>query len=338
MESSNDHQRPYFAGVDVGGTNIKIGIVDNNGTTLVKSQIRTEAETGPEDAVRRTAAALSELIRSKGLARDDVVAVGLATPGTMDVPAGLILEPPNLPNWRHFPIRDCLSEACGKRVTYANDANAAAFGEYWVGSGRDEPSMIMLTLGTGVGGGIIIHGMSVDGEHSHGSECGHVIIDYNDEARICGCGQRGHLEAYASATGLIKRAREVLETARPTSIRERLEEGASLTPLLLAQEAEKGDALSTDLIMETAMYLGVGVVTLTHTIDPGAVVLGGAMNFGGCESELGRMFLERVREEFRRRAFPVLIEKVSIDFASLGGDAGYIGVAGIARQAYLQSG
>jgi glucokinase len=328
-----DAKGPFYVGVDVGGTNVKFGLLDDDGRTIAQTKIRTKSENGPVDAVRRMAETLRAMVADAGMDYAHLAAVGLATPGTMDVPAGKLLEPPNLPTWRQFPIRDRLKEACRKPVAFANDANAAAFGEYWVGSGKAYPSIVMLTLGTGVGGGIIIGDMSIDGEHSHGSECGHIIIDYGKNARMCACGQRGHLEAYASATALIKRTEEMLVTARPSSVRERLEGGDALTPLLLAEEAEKGDGLSLELILETAMLLGVGIVSLMHTIDPGAVVLGGAMNFGGHRSELGRRFLERVREEVRHRAFPVVADKVTVDFASLGGDAGYIGAAGIARAA-----
>ena len=144
----------------------------------------------------------------------------------------------------------------------------------------------------------------------------------------------GHLEAYASATALVKRTREALAAGRPSTLTDRVAGGEEVSGLMLAQEAEKGDQLSLDLILETAMYVGVGAVSLMHTIDPGAVILGGAMNFGGSESALGRRFLERVREEVRRRAFPIPAEKTVIDFAVLAGHAGYIGAAGIARQAY----
>jgi glucokinase len=331
LTSVSDAEAPLYAGVDVGGTNIKLGVVDNRGRTLARSKLRTESQSGPEDAVRRMAAALRSLVDQLPVTPTELRGVGLATPGTMDIPAGLILEPPNLPTWRHYPIRDRLSEECGKPVAFANDANAAAYGEFWVGSGKEFPSIVMLTLGTGVGGGIIVDGHLIDGQHSHGSECGHIIIDYHDEARMCPCGQRGHLEAYASATALVRRTEEVLATARPTSIRTCLDRGESLTPLLLAREAAKDDALALELILDTAKYLGVGIVSLIHTIDPGAVVLGGAMNFGAHGSALGRRFLERVRQEVHRRAFPVLVDKVTVDFASLGEDAGYIGAAGIAR-------
>lgn len=332
--SLDEAESPFFVGVDVGGTNIKFGLMDNQGRTLAYSKIPTEAKRGPADAIERMATEFQGLVQASGVSLTDVVAVGLATPGTMDIAAGMILEPPNLPTWRHFPIRDRLAEALDRPVSYANDANAAAFGEFWVGTGKNVPSLVMLTLGTGVGGGIIIGDLSVDGEHSHGSECGHIVIDYQPDARVCACGHTGHLEAYCSAKALIKRAEEVLREDRPSSVRERLNAGEPLTPLMMAEEAEKGDKLSRELIFELAKYLAVGVTSLVHTIDPGAVVLGGAMNFGGNDTDLGRRFLDTVRAEFKRRTFPVPAEKVEIDFAQLEGDAGYVGAAGIARAAW----
>jgi glucokinase len=325
-------KRPLFAGVDVGGTNIKLGVVDDLGRTIGRSSIQTLVEDGPDKAVDRTATGLRKLLTDCHVDPADIAAVGLGCPGTMDIARGMFLTPVNLPGWDQFPIRDRLAGVTHKPVSFANDANAAAYGEFWVGGGRDYHSIVMLTLGTGVGGGIIIGDLSIDGENSHGSECGHIIIDYRDDARMCSCQRRGHLEAYASATSVVKRAEEALaDQAKKTSVRAKLAAGEELTTLLLAQEAEAGDKFSLDLILETAMYIGVGAVSLMHTIDPGAVILGGAMNFGGHESALGRQFLERVRQEVRARAFPTLIERTVVDFAHLGGHAGYIGAAGIAR-------
>jgi glucokinase len=328
-------KRPLFAGVDVGGTNIKLGLVDDLGRTISRSSIQTLVEDGPDQAVERSVHGLRKLMSDCGVAKAEIAAVGLGSPGTMDIPRGMLLSPVNLPGWDKFPIRDRFAHLLEKPVWFANDANAAAYGEFWVGGGRDYHSMVLLTLGTGVGGGIIIGDLSVDGENSHGSECGHIIIDYRPDARMCSCKRRGHLEAYASATSVVKRAEEALADASlKTSLRAKLAAGEELTTLLLAREAEAGDRFSLDLILETAMYIGVGAVSLMHTIDPGAVILGGAMNFGGHESALGRQFLERIRQEVRARAFPTLIERTVVDFAHLGGHAGYIGAAGIARMNY----
>jgi glucokinase len=326
-------QPPFYAGIDLGGTNIKIGIVDDLGRAVYKGVIPTETEKGPEDGSRRMGQHLLESIDKLRLQPGDIKGVGLGSPGSMDIPAGMLLEPHNLPGWYNFPIRDRVSHHCRMGVTFANDANAAAYGEFWVGIGRHFNSMVLLTLGTGVGGGIIVHDLSIDGEHSHGSECGHIVIDCRDDARVCPCGRPGHLEAYASGTAVIERTQEALPEHPSSSLHKRLAAGEELTPLMIAQEAEKGDEFSYEIVMQTARYLGAGVVSVAHMIDPDGVVLGGAMNFGGHASPLGRRFLEVVKEQMHRLAFPVVAEKVAVDFASLGGDAGFIGAAGVARLA-----
>lgn len=327
-------RRPLFAGIDLGGTNIKVGVVDDLGRPLSWLSVPTEVERGPEDGAQRMAQAVHAAIAQAGVKPADIARVGLGTPGTMDIPAGKFLNPPNLPGWDEFPIRDRVSEHAGLPVTFANDASAAAYGEFWVGSGKMHRSMVMFTLGTGVGGGIIIGDLSIDGEHSTGSELGHIIIDCNDDALMCNCGQPGHLEAYASATAVIRRTETALRNGRKSSLTARVAGGAELSPLIVAEEADRGDELALELVLDTARYLGVGVVSLMHTIDPSAVVFGGAMTFGGHETDLGRRFLARVKQEVQRRAFPVLAEKTVIDYASLGGDAGFIGAAGIARVAH----
>ncbi|MCE9527701.1 MAG: ROK family protein [Planctomycetales bacterium] len=330
--SPQEAKRPLFLGVDVGGTNIKLGVVDDEGRVVAKTQIPTHEEAGPPDAVQRARHAVDELLGELGLVMKDLAAVGLATPGTMDIPAGMIVHPHNLPHWYDFPIKKCVADSFGLPVSYANDANAASYGEFWVGSGKVYHSIVLLTLGTGVGGGIIIGDLSVDGEHSHGSECGHIIVDNSPSARMCGCGQPGHLEAYCSATALVKRAElELVAKARKTSLANRVAKGEELTALMISEEAEIGDAFSNDLIQELATWLGLGIVTLMHTIDPGAVILGGAMNFGGHDAPVGAKFIARVRSVVRQHAFPIPAQRTTIDFATLGGDAGFIGAAGIAR-------
>jgi glucokinase len=324
-------KHPLFLGFDVGGTNIKLGLVDNEGRPIAHTKIVTEEERGPRDAVKRARVAVDEMLAKLGLSVTDVAGVGLCVPGTMDIPRGMFLQPHNLPHWHYFPIRDCVAEAFGLPVAFANDANAAAYGEFWVGSGQQFHSIIMLTLGTGLGGGIIIGELSIDGENSHGSECGHILIDTSPTARMCGCGQPGHLEAYCSATALVERTHALIAQGRPTSLSERIGETSPLTALMIAEEADRGDSLAYETIMELATWLGLGIVSLMHTIDPGAVILGGAMNFGGREDAVGHRFLEQIRGIVRKRAFPIPAQRTVIDFATLGSDAGYIGAAGIAR-------
>jgi glucokinase len=327
---------PFFVGVDLGGTNTKVGVVDDLGRPLSWLSIPTRPKKGAEDTTRRMGEAVRRAIRMAKLKPEEVPRVGLGSPGTMDIPAGKLIKPVNLRGWDDYPIRDKLSHYCQLPVAFANDAAAAAYGEYWVGSGRSFHSLVLLTLGTGIGCGIIIGDLLIEGENSHGAECGHILIDPSNDARWCGCGQRGHLEAYASATAVIKRTKEALAAGVSSSLADREADGEDVTPIIVAEEAEGGDKLSLEIILDTATYLGIGIVTLIHTIDPSGVLLGGAMTFGGKDSKLGRRFLARIRREVSRRAFEVLAERTKIYFASLGGDAGFIGAAGIARLEYLK--
>lgn len=330
-------ESPFYAGVDLGGTGIKVGLVDNAGRTLAYRKIPTDVPSGPEEGARRMGETVAALAAEIHVDLDAIAHVGLASPGTMDVPRGMLLEPHNLPGWYNFPIRDRVAHHCDRPVAYTNDANAAAYGEFWVGTGSEFHSMVLFTLGTGIGCGVIIGDLLIDGENSHGAECGHIVIDLADDARLCGCGKTGHLEAYASATAVIKRTEEALAADATGELADRVASGAEISPLLLAEAADEGDALALELILETARYLGVGAVNLMHTIDPDGVVFGGAMTFGGHASPLGRQFLDRIRQEIQLRAFPVLAQTTKIDYASLGGDAGYLGAAGIARRAHQNS-
>lgn len=326
---------PFFLGIDVGGTGIKFGIVDDHGRTIARTSVPTHQEKGPEDACRRMREVSHQLVTDAGLDMHSIVHVGLATPGTMDIAAGMLLQPHNLRAWWNFPIRDELRNVIEKPVAFQNDANAAAYGEFWIGSGEDFRSLVLFTLGTGVGGGIIVDGMLISGEHSHGSECGHTYIATDSEARMCGCGRAGHLEAYASATAVVKRTEEALAEGRASSLSQRIANGETLTALMVSEEAEKDDELALEIVMKTAEYLSYGAVNLIHIIDPEAVIFGGAMDFGGNATDLGRRFLERIRTETHNRAFESLERRTHIDFASLGGYAGYIGAAGVARASYM---
>jgi glucokinase len=324
-------QKPFFVGLDVGGTNIKIGVVDDAGQTLAYASMPTEQDKGAEDACRRMADVVRRLLDENKIDARDVARAGIATPGPMDIAKGMILRPGNLPGWWDFPIRDRVSHHLKLPVTFANDANAAAYGEFWSGAGKQYHSLVLLTLGTGVGGGIIIGDTLVEGEHSCGSECGHILINPADDAPMDSLGKRGSLESYCNASAVLGRALAALGGNSVTSLAKRRAAGEEITPQVVAQEAEKGDEVARRVIMETADWLAIGIVTFIHTIDPNAVVLGGAMTFGGNGTAIGRAFLQRIRDGVRPRLLEPLRDAVKIEFASLGGDAGYIGAAGLAR-------
>lgn len=324
---------PYFWGIDVGGTSIKCGLVDSDGHTIAYEQIPTLEPEGPAAGVRRTAAVISETeIRCGVVGR--VPRIGMGAPGPMDLPKGYLVAPPQLPSWWDFPICGELTKATGREVSFLNDANAAAYGEFWLGSGAQQSSMVLLTLGTGVGGGIIVENELINGVNSFGSECGHIMVDPSADAQICAWGGgRGQLEAYASASGVALRTRRRLGEHPESSLYSYLKQPENqLTSKCVYDAAVTGDPFALSMVDDTARWLGVGVTTVVHMIDPGSVVLGGAMNFGGAGSPIGQRFLAGVREEFRIRTFPNVFEGTQITFATLGADAGYLGAAGYAKK------
>ncbi|MCA9133159.1 MAG: ROK family protein [Planctomycetales bacterium] len=325
---------PFFLGVDVGGTNIKLGLLDNEGQTLAYDSIAT-GDHGGAVSMREAAEACRQLARRAGVDFGDIVRAGLGAPGPMCLPSGMLLDPVNLPSWHNFPVRQALSDQLGLPVSFVNDANAAAFGEFWVGSGKQHNSLAMFTLGTGVGGGLIVEGQLIHGSNSFGSEVGHVVVNCRPDARQCvwGGGQ-GQLEAYASASAVAAEATAQLQAGAESCLREVLASGQPLTAKHIYQAALEDDAFSLKIIDEAAFYLGVGLTNLVHMIDPGLVLLGGAMNFGGRHCRIGQRFLAAVTAEFEKRTFPNVFAGTKIEFASLGGDAGYIGAAGIAHQDY----
>lgn len=329
-------ESPFYWGIDIGGTGIKIGLVDSVGQTLAYHRIPTRQDEGPKAAMQRVAEFVQETENLLGVS-DQVVRVGLGAPGPMDLPRGYLVAPPQLPDWWDFPIRDTVANLLGKPVSFLNDANAAAYGEFWLGSGRSELSMVLLTLGTGVGGGIIVDGELVNGVNSCGSECGHIIIDPSPTAQLCVWGGgRGHLEAYASASGVVQRTRMRLTEGAESSLSGLLGGNDSeLTAKKVYEAATQGDDLALEIVDNTGHWLGIGVTTLVHTLDPGSVVLGGAMNFGGQGDPIGERFREKISDAFRERTFPNIFEGTTITFASLGADAGYLGVAGYARKEHL---
>src|SRR5262249_35106394 len=239
-----------------------------------------------------------------------------------------ILDPPNLKPWRNVPVRRHIHDVFKVPTAFQNDANAAAFGEYWVGAGREAHSMVLFTLGTGVGGGVILGDLVLEGEHSHGAEVGHMKIEMTNP-RQCGCGRWGCLEAYASATAVVKRAHDALtEQPGASALEIVLRESGEITSRDIFVAAAAGDAVATKIVEDTAYYLAVGTMNLMHLIDPDMVVYAGGM------IAAGEPFLNRIRHHVNELAFPVPAARTRLCYAQLGGDAGFIGAAACGRQLY----
>lgn len=354
-------EKQFFLGVDVGGTNIKIGLVDQLGQTLGTASISTRAAQPAQQAIDRSADACRRIAHEAGVAWPDVAAAGLGVPGPMSLPDGCLFDPSNLPGWHNFYAQPALQKALGIPVSFINDANAAALGEAWIGGGAAHRSLALFTLGTGVGGGLITEGHLINGVNSFGSEMGHMVVDSSPDARLCVWGGgRGQLEAFASASAVAAQAAAGVQ-AGVDSILCRLQELRSsvaadptsgerasdhrydkdhsdtddddeITAKDVYLAAQAGDGFALELVDEAAFYLGIGVTTAVHLIDPGIVLLGGAMNFGRTDCPIGRRFLKGVIDEFQRRTFANVAAGTQIDYATLGGDAGYIGAAAFARQ------
>jgi len=317
---------PLFVGLDVGGSAMKAGVVDDSGKSLGSVSLPTEAHRGQEFGLERMCESIRQAVAAANLKMSSIAAIGVATPGTMDIPGGMILDPPNLKPWRNVPVRDYVQKKFKLPTAFQNDANAAALGEFWAGAGKDVHSMVLFTLGTGVGCGIIIGDLVLEGEHSHGAEVGHIKIEMT-KPRQCGCGRWGCLEAYASATAVVKRAMEMLGKRNAKSqLKPMMNKEGGLTARDIFEAAAFGDALADEIVEETAYCLAVGAINMMHTIDPNMVVYGGGMIAAGDE------FLKRIRKHVVQLAFPVPAAHTQIVYAQLGSDAGYIGAAACARQ------
>jgi glucokinase len=321
---SSEH---LYVGLDVGGTTMKGAVVDDQGKAYPAVTLPTEASQGQQHGLNQMCETIRRAVAAANKSLSDIAAIGVATPGTMDIAAGIILDPPNLKPWRNVPVKQYIADTFKIPTAFQNDANAAAFGEYWVGAGREAKSMVMFTLGTGIGGGIIIDNKVLEGQHSHGGEVGHMKIDLST-ARQCGCGRYGCLEAFASATSVVKRAEEAISKIDgPSILRDLLRATKEELPAKVVFEAaNKGDEVAAKVIDETAYYLAVGAMNIMHLIDPDMIVYGGGM------TAAGDPFLSRIKHYINELAFPVPAQNTTVRYAQLGSDAGFIGAAACARQ------
>lgn len=322
-------EQAYFVGLDVGGTTMKSAVVTGEGSPLSAPVVLdTNPELGQDEGLATMCEAIRRAVAAAKLTMDDVAAIGVATPGLMDIKRGLILDPPNLKPWKNVPVRDHVAKTFGKPTAFQNDANAAAYGEFWVGAASEARSMVLFTLGTGVGGGIILDHTIIEGEHSHGGELGHMRITTPDSGRQCGCGARGCLEAYASATNVVRRAREEMAAWRGPATKLRAYYTANdedFTAKIIFQHAAEGDELALKVVDDTAYYLALGACAVMATVDPEMIVFGGGM------VAAGEWFRSKIDGYVKRFGLPYPTRHVKIAFASLGSDAGFIGAAGCAR-------
>jgi len=314
-----------LVGIDLGGTNVKGAVVTQDGKILHRRRCETRADEGKEAVIGRIAGLAEELAGDAGLVTSDLLAVGVGAPGPLSTKTGTIIEAPNLPGWVNVPLRKLLQERLGVRVFVENDANAAAWGEKWAGAGRAVDSLICLTLGTGIGGGIVIDGKLLHGIDDTAAEIGHMTI-IPDGPR-CGCGNYGCLEALASATATARRAREAIQAGGKSTLQEMCAGDLSkITAAMVDEAAAGGDKLASEVMRGTALYLGIAIASLTNVLNPEMAVLSGGMIAAG-----ERLF-GPIRETVKKRAFKTPARRIKIVPAERGDDAGVLGAAGIALE------
>jgi glucokinase len=322
----------WVLGIDLGGTAIKFGLF--RGAQLIwRNHIRTDDFDSPTAAFESCRDSVHEAMKSSSQSIDDLQAIGLAMAGVLDPTAEELAETANLHRWHQLNFRKQLSTVFQKPVFLLNDADAAALAESAHGLCRAN-SLVLLTLGTGVGGGVILDGRPVRGANGCGGEIGHATIDFGATARKCGCGFPGHLEAYAGAGGVVQTAQETLANSSQHSVLRALN---SLTPLSIANAAADGDAIASEVIHKTGILIGRAIAMFAHVVDPEVVLLGGAMTFGGPGTDTGKRFLQSIREECYPRTLVQISSHLKIEFATLGNDAGIVGAAHYARQSHQSS-
>jgi len=312
----------YIVGVDLGGTNIVVGAMPEDGSREIAFRSApTRATEGAESVVERINQLIEDVITvtsaETGVSRDNFLGVGVGAPGPLDREKGLIITAPNL-GWKNFPLRDRIQAGTQLRTTLDNDANCATMGEAWTGAAKGARNVIGVTIGTGIGGGIIIDGKLFHGSSDVAGEIGHMTID--STGRRCGCGNYGCLEAYASGTAIAERAREALAGETDGVLMQMCEgQMPKVTAQMVYKAAKAGDLIAIDVVRETARFLGAGIGALLNVLNPEVVVLaGGVVN-------AGEALFAPLKAEVRRRAFAPAVEACRIVPGALGASAGVVG-------------
>jgi glucokinase len=312
----------HFIGIDVGGTNLKAGMVDpDNGAVTCEFSTPTFSYEGPQAVMKRMGDLALQVIAASGRPKSEFGGVGIGLPGVLDMEKGLTIFLPNLPGtWPNVPIRDTLSRHTGLPVSILNDVRAITFGEWRFGAGRGVETIACFAIGTGVGGGLVINGKLHLGIGGTAGELGHMSIDLNGP--VCGCGNRGCLEVYASGPAIAGAGIKAVVQGRTTSLRD-LSGGDlnKITAALVYQAAMQGDAIASEIYTEAGNAIGVAAANMCVAIGPRRIVIGGGV------SRAGDLLLEPIRKALRERVHVMPVDQVEVVLSSLGDKAGVTGAA-----------
>lgn len=303
----------YLFGIDLGGTTVKLGLFDEKGTILDKWEIPTRKENNGSLILQDIADAILAKMEERSIDKKDVIGAGMGVPGPVDA-KGIVHKCVNL-GWGEMNVADDLSAKLGFPVKAGNDANVAALGELWQGGGKGYRNMVAVTLGTGVGGGVIIEGQMIAGATGAAGEIGHIHVE-DEETEVCGCGKKGCLEQYASATGIVRLAkRRLAKDDKPSILRENEVGGKAVWDAVKA-----GDALAIEVAEQFGEYLGKGLASIADVVNPEVFVIGGGV------SKAGEVLLPYIEKNFHKYVFHAC-DGAKCVLATLGNDAGIVGAA-----------
>lgn len=315
----------WLVGVDLGGTTTKLAFINPYGEILHKWAIPTDISNEGKNITLNIAKSIDMKLEELGHEKDQVMGIGMGAPGPVDLSSGVIFEAVNL-GWREpYPLKDLLEVETSLPAVIDNDANCAALGEMWKGAGNGAKDIVCVTLGTGVGGGVIANGDIVHGVSGAAGEIGH-ITSLAEGGAPCNCGKTGCLETIASATGIVRLAQEMLDQNNPSG---EMAEIYKNTGLVTAKDvfdaARRGDEAALIVINTVALHLGIALANIANTMNPEKIVLGGGV------SRAGDVLLNPVKEQFLKNSFPRVAQSTEISIATLGNDAGVIGAAWLVK-------
>ncbi|MGR9049371.1 ROK family glucokinase [Halobacillus faecis] len=313
----------YYIGADIGGTTVKLAIIEETGTIKKKWEIPTNTANQGEAIPSDIAISISETLKEEAIDTSMVVGIGAGAPGFVDTTTGYIHEAVNI-GWKDFDFGNLLKELTGMTVWVDNDANLAALGENWLGAGEGCTELIAVTLGTGVGGGIIANGQILNGANGTAAELGHVTVVPNGGAP-CNCGKTGCLETVSSATGIVRKAKEAAEKHPESKLNEFIND-STLTSKNVFDASKDGDEAASGVIAEITDVLGMAIANMAIAINPEKIVIGGGV------SKAGDLLLEPLEKAYRKYALPRTAEASSFGIAELGNDAGVIGGAFLVKK------
>jgi glucokinase len=311
-----------YIGCDLGGTNMRAAIVDvESGAVLHHMSVPTLAREGHDEVMKRMADLCLQVIQSAGMDKDEIGGIGIGVPGVLDLEKGETLFLPNLEGtWPHVPLQRTIAELTGLPTTLLNDVRSITNGEWRFGAGRGVDTLAVFAVGTGIGGGLVINGLLHLGIGGTAGELGHTTIDFNGP--VCGCGNRGCLEAFASGPAIAAMGLKAVTQGLTTRIADLCEHDLNrVTARLIAQAADEGDEIAKDIYERAGFYLGIAAANVCVAVGPRRIIIGGGV------SRAGDLLLEPIRRTLRERVTVMPIEQVGVVRSQLGNNAGVIGVA-----------